>query len=89
MYRIETGTKNKKKTKDKMYTPHHTISHKHTHPKSRKQVKTDENSSPTGRLWYTLRERPHQRQDTTISREKQAVERPCILPLPASTSRTL
>ena len=38
-----------------MYTPHHTISHKHKHPKSGKQVKTDENSSPACRLVYITR----------------------------------
>jgi len=53
-----------------MYTPHHTISHKHTNPKSEKQVKTDENSSPAGRLWYTLQERPRQRYDTTRQSRK-------------------
>ena len=36
-----------------MYTLHHTISL--THPKSGKQVKTDENSSPAGRLVYITR----------------------------------
>jgi len=55
-----------------MYAPHHTISHKHTHthPKSGKQVKTDENSSPTGRRWYTLRERPRQRHDVARQSRK-------------------
>jgi len=70
IYRIATVTKNKKKTKNKMYTPHHTISHKHTNPKSEKQVKTDENSSPAGRLWYTLQERLRQRHDTTRQSRK-------------------
>jgi len=85
IYKIETVTKKQ----EKMYTPHHTISHKHTHPNSRQQVKTDENSSPADRLWYTLRERPRQRHDSLSVEKKQAVERPRILPLPASTSRTL
>jgi len=62
--------KRKKKQKNKTYTPHHTISHKHTLPKSRKQVKTDENSSPAGRLRYTWREHPRQRHDTARQSRK-------------------
>ena len=54
-----------------MYTPYHTISHKHTHPKSGKQMKTNKNSSPTDRLWwYTLREHPRQRNDTARQSRK-------------------
>ena len=39
-------------------------------PKSAKQVKTDENFSSAGRLWYTLRERPRQSHDTTRHRRR-------------------
>jgi len=63
------SNKNKKKNKEwNVYaTPHH-FSQTHTQPKSGKQVKTDENS--TGRLWYTLRERPRQRHDTARQSRK-------------------
>jgi len=71
IHNSNSNKKNKKKTKNKMYTPHHTISHTHTHtPKDGKQVKTDENSSPACRLWYTLRERPRQRHDTARQSRK-------------------
>jgi len=83
-----SNKKTRKKTKNKMYTPHHTISHKHAHLKSGKQVKTDENFSPAGRLWLHYENARVNVTTQPASREKQALERPRILSLPASTSRT-
>jgi len=70
---IQNRNSNKKQgknKKNKMFTSHHTISHKHTYLKTGKQVKTDEKSSPAGELWYTLRERPRQRHDTARQSRK-------------------
>ena len=53
--------------------------------KSGKQVKIDKNSSPAGRLWYTLRKRPRQRHDSpSAEKNKQSNVHayfPFLLPL--------
>ena len=50
IHNSNSNKKTTKETKNKVYTSHQTISHKHTHPKSGKQVKTDENSLPADRM---------------------------------------
>ena len=82
-----SNKKNKKKTKNKMYTPHHTISQTQTP----QDWKTSKNRRKFLACMQTGIHYENARVNVTtqpVIREKQAVEHPRILPLPAPTSRT-
>ena len=83
-----SNKKNKKKQRIKCIrhtTPF--LTNTHTHPKDRKEVKTDENSSPAYRLRYTG-ERPGQRRHSSSVEKNTHSNVHAYFPPPASTSYT-